>query len=79
MFDPSEVVYNGRYLWVCRYCSTDYVHGSPLRKRLNPLRYEIGIRANPKSGPRWRINPKGRWAIKWANLIYRLRHAGDRR
>ena len=28
---------------ILRHCKTDYIHGSPMRERLNPLRYQIGF------------------------------------
>lgn len=71
MFDPTEFVWGGRYGHVVRYCSRDWLQGSPMRERLNPLRYEIGIGKRPR---RLVINRHGRLAVRFANLIYRLRH-----
>lgn len=70
MFDPTEFICGGRYGHVVRYCRTDYMQGSPICERLNPLRYEIGIGVRPR---RFIWNSRGHLALKWANLIYRLR------
>lgn len=73
MFDPTEVICWRGYLYVCRHCKTDYMQGSPLSERLNPLRYEVGIRF-ARNGPlRIRINRKGGLARKWSNFIYRIK------
>ena len=73
MFDPSEVVLDRWRIWVCRYCRTDYAQGSPLRERLNPLRYEIGLRPSRYGPVKWRINRRGQWAVRWSNFLYRMR------
>lgn len=68
MFDPTEFVAGGERYHVVRYCRTDYMQGSPLIERLNPLRYEIGIGKRPN---RFIWNRHGRLAVKWSNLTYR--------
>lgn len=70
MFDPTEFIYGNRYCHITRYCSRDWLQGSPLRERLNPLRYEIGIGKRPR---RIIINRRGRAAITFANFVYHLK------
>ena len=75
MFDPTEFICGNRYCHIVRYCSRDWLQGSPMRERLNPLRYEVGIGKRPG---RVVINRSGRAAIKFANFIYRLKQRTTR-
>lgn len=43
MYDPTEWVGDYWFGYIMRHCKTDYIHGSPMRERLNPLRYQIGF------------------------------------
>ena len=69
MFDPTEFIVGGKYGHIVRYCRTDYMQGSPLIERLNPLRYEIGIGKRPS---RFVWNRQGKLAIKWTNFNWWL-------
>lgn len=73
MFDPTEVICWRGHLYICRHCKTDYMQGSPLAEKLNPLRYEIGVRFTRHGPLRIRINRGGKWARNWANLVYRIK------
>lgn len=73
MYDPTEVICWKGYLYVCRHCKRDYMRGSPFKEKLNPFRYEIGIRFTRNGPLRIRFNRDGRLALKWSNLIYRLK------
>lgn len=70
MYDPTEWVGDFWFGYVCRHCRTDYMRGSPLIERLNPLRYEIGL--GRKRPCRIVINRKGRWARKWSDFNWWL-------
>lgn len=77
MFDPTAVIHNSAYLYICRHEGCDYHTKAPARIRFNPLRLEIGIRTKRDSGPRWRINRGGKWQRKFSNFLYRLRYGGN--
>lgn len=73
MFDPTEVIAWRGHFYIVRHCRTDYMRGSPLIEKLNPLRYEIGFRLH-RNGPLVvRFNRNGTLAGKWSNLIYRIK------
>ena len=45
----------------------------PLTERLNPLRYEVGLRWPHRNAPvRWCINRNGKWHRAFSNLTWRL-------
>jgi hypothetical protein len=70
MFDPTEWVCGGRWGYIMRHCRTDYMQGSPLIERMNPLRYQIGI---GRKRPCRFIWNKGGWMVRaWSDLNWRL-------
>ena len=70
MYCPTEWVGDFWFGYIVRHCKTDYMQGSPLSERLNPLRYEIGI---GRDRPVWFvINRGGKLARKWSNFTWRL-------
>jgi hypothetical protein len=75
MFDPTEFVIDCRYGYVVRHCRADYMRGAPLRERLNPLRYEVGIgRSRPCSIV---LNKKAWMQRKFADALWRIRGASQ--
>ena len=70
MFDPTEWIGDYWFGYVCRHCKTDYIHGSPLRERLNPLRYTIGFGQQRPCKYVW--NRGGKLALKWSNFTWEL-------
>lgn len=70
MFDPTEFLGNFWFGYVSRHCKTDYLWGSPLIERLNPLRYEIGF--GRKRPARFVWNRKAWMQRVWSNFHWRL-------
>lgn len=70
MFDPTEFIGNFWFGYVVRHCRTDYMQGSPLIERLNPLRYEIGF--GEKRPCRFAWNRKAWMLMKWSNFNWWL-------
>lgn len=77
MFDPTACLITARYLHIVRHEGCDYHVKPPLRVRLNPLRYEVGI---GKIGRRWIVNEDGLWNRRVSDLTWRLwrRRASER-
>jgi hypothetical protein len=71
MFDPSEFVGNFWFGYITRHCRSDYMRGSPLAERMNPLRYEIGIGRHRPCRFVW--NRDAWMQRRFANLIWRFR------
>lgn len=70
MFVPNEFVGNFWFGYIIRHTKTDYLQGSPLIERLNPLRYEIGIgRDRPCVIV---LNRKAWMQREWSNFNYWL-------
>lgn len=70
MYDPTEFIANGRLGYVVRHCKADYMQGSPLIERLNPLRYEIGVGASRPCRFKWN---RDAWMLRaWANFNWWL-------
>jgi hypothetical protein len=73
MYEPSTVIVYKPPLVICRFESADYHGPVPWIIRLNPLRYSITFLR--RDSRRWSINKDGRWYIRAANLLFRLRNA----
>jgi hypothetical protein len=68
---PEHKVFNVGGFWVWMYWQDVPRERIPLRIWLNPLRYELTLVVR---GRRWfRINPRGRAAYWWANLMFRMK------
>lgn len=84
MYCPSNIILNSRFLWIELHTDGDYTGLSnvPIRQRLNPLRYEIGMgpRVPIKGTPSVRrlivINNDGRWNLLWSN--FKWKHLGGK-
>lgn len=70
MYDPTEFLGNFWFGYISRHCRADYMRGSPLRERLNPLRYEIGF--GTKRPCRFVWNRKAWLNSAWSNFTWRL-------
>lgn len=71
MFCPETIVFNRRWLIICRHEESDYHVATPLREVLNPLRYEFCFR--PGTPHRWYVNKDARLHVAVDNLVYRLK------
>lgn len=70
---PEHKVLGVGGLWVWMYWRDVPRERIPLRIWLNPLRYEVTLVVR---GRRWfRVNKNGGAAIRWSNLLFRLRAA----
>jgi len=73
MYCPESVMRSSAYLWICHYGKGDIDWNlRPLSERINPLRYEIGIRTEKWCKPRFYINRKGCLSSHLSNLTWRL-------
>lgn len=70
MYCPHSVIRDGDWLFILRHESADHYAGTPWPERLNPLRYEFTF--FPRTRWTFKINPKGRWQLRWANFNWWL-------
>ncbi|MDE1914726.1 MAG: hypothetical protein KGJ57_17495 [Sphingomonadales bacterium] len=74
MFCEKSVIHNSSYVYVAHCGRGDVAwRYRPLAERWNPLRYEIGIRADKRRGPVVWINRHGWMASRVANAVYWFR------
>lgn len=69
MYCQEVCLVSTRLFSVTRHEGQDYLQGSPLRVRLNPLRYQLGI---GRPGRRRYVNLGGRWNRQVSNLAWCL-------
>jgi hypothetical protein len=70
MYDPTEFIGNFWFGYVSRHCAHDYMQGSPLIEKLNPLRYAIGFGSKRPCRLVWNRNA---WMQrKWSNFHWWL-------